>query len=68
MQVKVSLHHHASASVVLQGVLIDSAVFVADGVDYLVAALYRKDNNNNNGNLPLPSPLTPYCLHYRGYL
>ncbi|KAK8395748.1 hypothetical protein O3P69_005682 [Scylla paramamosain] len=48
-QVKVSLQHHAATSVVLQGVLLDSAVFVADGVDYLVAAVYKDDRNNVNG-------------------
>ncbi|KAG0724081.1 hypothetical protein GWK47_041396 [Chionoecetes opilio] len=48
MQVKVSLSHGSSASVMLVGVLVDSAVFVADGADYLVAALYRKDGNKVN--------------------
>ncbi|XP_045125120.1 uncharacterized protein LOC123512684 [Portunus trituberculatus] len=46
-QVKVSLQHHAAKSVLLQGVLLDSAVFVADGVDYLVAAVYKEMDRSN---------------------
>lgn len=56
-QVKVSLQHLAATSVMLQGVLLDSAVFMADGVDYLVAAVY-KDDDTNNGN----DYCTPYTL------
>lgn len=47
MQVKVTLAHRPSASLLLQGVLVDCAVFQADGTDYLVAALYSSSSSGD---------------------
>lgn len=55
-QVEVSLQHHATTTVLLQGVLLDSAVFAADGVDYLVAAVYKEEDRTNGNNC--------CCWHY----
>ncbi|XP_050696036.1 uncharacterized protein LOC126985324 [Eriocheir sinensis] len=50
MQVKVTLAHRSSAPLMLQGLLVDCAMFQADGEEYLVMALYRNSGDEAYGS------------------
>lgn len=53
MQIKVMLAHRPAAPLLLQGLLVDSAMFQDDGAEYLVLALYR-DGGDGGGTVLNP--------------